>query len=207
MKIGGYDADYRSNYMERMQADRDKAKESDRQNRADNVKESEGMPAANQTGRAEKTQAAAEKETGFPPIKDEYIDSEESGRNIKGLYCLGQDEKGNPKVLYSDPEKKGKGTDTAQGKGTAKGTDAARGAGTAKEAEECTGSTDQVDREIEKLKERKKQLEQQISAAGEDEEKVKELERKLAQVETELNRKDNDAYRKQHMTVSQQTLL
>lgn len=196
MKIGGYNADYRSNYMERMQEDRDQVKESGRQSWPDKVKGSEDQPAVNQVGGAEDTQAAAEKETGFPPIKDEYIDSEKSGRNIKGLYRLGQDEKGNPKVLYSDPEKKGKGTDTAQG------TDAARGAGTAKDVEECTGSTDQVDREIEKLKERKKQLEQQISAAGEEEKKVKELERKLSQVEAELSRKDNDAYRRQHMTVS-----
>ena len=35
------------------------------------------------------------------------------------------------------------------------------------------------------------------SASG-DEKKVRELERKMAQVEQELNLKDNDTYRRQH---------
>ena len=63
-------------------------------------------------------------------------------------------------------------------------------------------STDKVEREIRKLKEKQQQLEQQIRAASGDEEKVRELERKLAQVEGELSQKDNDAYRKQNASVS-----
>lgn len=64
--------------------------------------------------------------------------------------------------------------------------------------EKCTGSTDKADREIEKLKEKKKQLEQRIHAASGDERKTAELRRELAQVESELSRKDNDTYRRQH---------
>ena len=68
-------------------------------------------------------------------------------------------------------------------------------------AEECTTNTDAVDREIEKLKEEKRQLEQQIQAETDDE-KVKELEKKLARVEAELNQKNNDTYRRQNAVVS-----
>ncbi len=70
-------------------------------------------------------------------------------------------------------------------------------------AKRCTGNTDEVDREIEKLKEKKQQLEQQIRMAVEDEEKVRDLEKELAQVENELSQKDNDAYRRQHASFSE----
>ena len=70
------------------------------------------------------------------------------------------------------------------------------------DAEEVTGNTDAVDREIEKLKKKKQQLEQQIRKASGDEEKTKELEKKLAQVESELAQKDNDTYRRQHAVVT-----
>lgn len=64
-------------------------------------------------------------------------------------------------------------------------------------AENCTCNTDQVDREIEKLKRKKEELEQQIHCETGDA-KRRELEKKLAQVESELSRKDNDTYRRQH---------
>lgn len=67
--------------------------------------------------------------------------------------------------------------------------------------EKYVGSTDRVDREIEKLKEKKKQLLQQIQAASGEEKKVEDLKRELAQVEGELSRKDNDTYRKQNMSM------
>ena len=72
----------------------------------------------------------------------------------------------------------------------------------AKKAEKCTTNTDNVDREIERLKEDKKQLEQQIKVAAGDEEKMKELEKKLAQIEGELSQKDNDTYRRQNAVIS-----
>ena len=118
----------------------------------------------------------------MPLPKDEYISSEKSGNKPSGLYRVEQDENGNPKVLYDDPKKVQKKSATGK-------------------AEECTTNTDAVDREIEKLKEEKRQLEQQIQAETDDE-KVKELEKKLAQVEAELNQKNNDTYRRQNAVVS-----
>lgn len=109
--------------------------------------------------------------------QDEYISSERSGAKPSGLYRVGQDENGRQKVFYDDPKKS---------------------------AEKCTGNTDQVDREIEKLKEKKKELEQQIRLASGDEKKVRELENRLAQVESELSQKDNDTYRRQHTAFSGQ---
>ena len=121
--------------------------------------------------------------------EDAYISSEKSDRRPSGLYRMEQDENGNPKVLFDDPKKSDSPSVKFQ---------------SAEEDEEiCIGSTDQVDREIKKLKEQKQQLEQQIRSAFGDEEKVRELEKKLKQIEQELNQKDNDAYRRQHSTFSQ----
>ncbi len=69
-----------------------------------------------------------------------------------------------------------------------------------KPAEKCVTNTDKVDREIKKLKEKKQQLEQKIQSASGDEKKIRELEKKLAQVE---NQKDNDTYRRQNASVSE----
>lgn len=71
-----------------------------------------------------------------------------------------------------------------------------------KSTKKCTTNTDKVDREIEKLKERKEQLEYQIQAASGNDRKVRELEKKLAQVERALNQKDNDTYRRQNAKIS-----
>ena len=65
--------------------------------------------------------------------------------------------------------------------------------------ERCICSTDQVDREIEKLKEKKGDLEKKLNTET-DEKKVDNLQRQLEQVERELLEKDNDSYRKQHAT-------
>lgn len=59
-------------------------------------------------------------------------------------------------------------------------------------------STDKVDAEIRLLKNKKAQLEQKITAAGDDK---ADLERQLALLEDELRLKDNETYRKQHSKV------
>ena len=96
-----------------------------------------------------------------------------------------QDEDGNPKVIYDAPDKSEK---QMNGQPTGK-------------AEKCTTNTDKVDREIEKLKEKKRQIEQQIQSET-DENKRQALEKQLAQVEAELSQKNNDAYRRKNAVVS-----
>ena len=141
MEVSNHYKDYPNDHLVRLQEEREKAKE---------------------TGN---------KSESIPIPKDEYISSEQSGSRPSGLYHMGKDENGKPKVLYDDPKK-------------------------------VTGNTDAVDREIEKLKKLKQQLEQQIRNAFGDEEKTRELEKKLAQVESELSQKDNDTYRRQHAVIS-----
>lgn len=154
MEVSGNYKDYKNDYLERLQEEREKAKEIGKEQGVENKNESIAVP------------------------KDEYISSEQSGNKPSGMYRMGQDENGNPKVLYDDPKKAG-GAD-----------------------KKCTTNTDKVDREIKKLKEQKQQLEQQIKAASGDEAKVKELEKKLSQVEAELSQKDNDTYRRQNAVIS-----
>ena len=68
-----------------------------------------------------------------------------------------------------------------------------------KESEErCTANTDKVDAEIERLKEKKARLQQQLGMAGDDPEQRDKLQKQLQQIEEELKVKDTDYYRRQH---------
>ena len=78
-----------------------------------------------------------------------------------------------------------------------KGSDKASKQAEGKKPQMCKASTDKVDREIEKLKKRKKELEGQLRTE-QDETRRQSLESELAQVERELSQKDNDSYRRQH---------
>ena len=156
MEVSG---NYTNNYLERVQAGQGKVNAADKTQEDDSVKSKQIS-------------------------KDEYISSEKSGSKPTGLYRLGQDENGNPKVLYDDPKKAEKAKKEPE-----------------KKAEECTTNTDGVDREIENLKDQKKQLEQQIRSATNDENKVKELKQKLQQIEAEISQKDNDGYRRQNAMI------
>ncbi len=175
MEVSGNYKDYGNDYLERLQEGKDKAEKVGKEQEAENKKES------------------------IPVPKDEYISAGKSGSRPSGLYHMGQDENGNPKVLYDDPKKSG----GADGKGEPKVKSGSR----KDDGEEVTCNTDAVDREIEKLKKQKQQLEQQIKAASGDEKKGKELEKKLAQVESELSQKDNDTYRRQHAVISHDAVL
>lgn len=145
---------------------------------------------------AERAREAGKDASAGPVPKDEYISSEASGNRPSGLYRLGQDENGNPKVLYDDP-KKPAGNRAAE-KADQKSVDADQDEDPKVSGKKCIGNTDRVDQEIRKLKEQKKQLQQQIKSAAGDEEKVRQLQAELAQVENELSQKDNDTYRKQN---------
>lgn len=129
--------------------------------------------------------------------QDEYISSEKISEKPIGLYKVVPDENGNPKVLYDNPQKEKEapsGKEANPKKVQADNPD--------DKSEKCTTNTDKVDREIEKLKEEQKQLEQQIKLAAGDDEKVKELVKKLAALENELKQKDNDTYRQQNASIS-----
>lgn len=186
MEVSGNYMDYKNDYLKRVQDEGEKAKE------------------------APKEQGAGNKSEGIPVPKDEYISSEQSGSRPSGLYHMGKDENGNPKVLYDDPKKAGGADRNGESGVRANSSEKDKKAEQPKvksgrredDAEEVTGNTDAVDREIEKLKKKKQQLEQQIRKASGDEEKTKELEKKLAQVESELAQKDNDTYRRQHAVVT-----
>ncbi len=117
---------------------------------------------------------------------DEYIPSDP----VKGIYRPGKDADGNPKIDYIDPKKDVSPETKADDKVTSD----------PKKSEATTTDTDKVDREIEKLKEKKARLEQEIRTAEDDQKKR--LEQELRQVEAELAQKDNDNYRRQNAVVS-----
>ena len=115
----------------------------------------------------------------------EYIPSEP----VKGLYKPGRDAEGNQTIEYLDPHKEeSPKTENAQ-----------TSSQTSRSGGSATTDTDKVDREIEKLKEKKAQLEQKLHTA--DESQKKELEVALRQVEAELAQKNNDSYRRQNTSI------
>ena len=118
--------------------------------------------------------------------RDEYVPSEEE--EPIGLYAVSQDDEGNPRIDYDPPEKPDKkdGNSPESSKKS--------------RSQSVTGNTDKADREIERLKKRAKQLEQQISSAeGKERERLEKL---LASVRNELSQKDNDTYRRQNSVFS-----
>ena len=152
-----------------------------------------------QAAGAKEAPAVQRPDSGAParpqkPVMDEYVPEEK--QEPSGRYYLGKDENGQPKIYFDDPEQD-EGADSSEPKAA----DAPKEKAGGKKVETCTGNTDQVDREIEKLKKKKEQLERQISSET-DETKKKGLEAKLSQVENELRQKDNDAYRRQHTIFS-----
>ncbi len=140
-----------------------------------------------------------------PSQRDEYVPEEK--QEPSGLYRLGKDEGGQPKVFFDDPERPSDAPEKQAGLPDTdvpeedKGADGPEKKAPGKKAERCTGNTDKVDREIERLKKKREELERQIGSET-DEVKLKDLKRKLSQVESELRRKDNDAYRRQHTVFS-----
>lgn len=127
------------------------------------------------------------------PAQDRFI-PEEKEEPI-GLYRLGKDSDGNPKIYFDNPDSRK--PDKAPKEDESNGPKAAGPKEANQKEESCTCNTDAVDREIEKLKRNLQDLTRQLQSET-DETKRNRLEKKLAQIERELSQKDTDTYRKQH---------
>lgn len=150
-----------------------------------------------------------EKPTSQPkPSTDTYTPEEE--HIPTGLYHIGHDEEGSPKVYFDNPEQKNSLPSAMQNEDIPAAQPSDKNPNTkptdenpedTKKTESCTGNTDKVDREIKQLKKKQQELKQQIRTEN-DEQKAETLKKKLSQVENELRQKDNDAYRRQHTVFS-----
>ena len=119
----------------------------------------------------------------FHQEPDQYTPREPEAAS--GRYWMEQGEEGS-KVRFDAPEDK----------------DAAPGAKQSEErpVEQTTTDTDEVDREIERLKKKLEDLRKRLDQPqGPEEDR---LEKQIKQVESELQRKDNDTYRKAHAKIS-----
>ena len=161
------------------------------------------------TERGEQSRQEIQNIQNINPNQDTYI-PEEPQESI-GRYWLGKDENGNPKI-YSDESKQAQEiahtedvakelkqvqdtSDTKDKQNQSIEDEQEKSQGT--QVTKCTVNTDKVDREIQKLKEKQAELEQKLQMETEENKKQK-LEQQLSQVEQELRRKDNDAYKRQH---------
>lgn len=142
------------------------------------------------------------------PARDEYVPEEK--RESCGRYWLGKDGDGSPKIFFDGPEAVGEAPayPEASQKEDLDGGEAPAvpgkkaPAGRDRKEERCICDTGKVDREIEKWKAKRAELEKRLSSETE-EAKKEELKRKLSQVENELRQKDNDTYRRQHSTFTE----
>lgn len=121
---------------------------------------------------------------------DRYVPGDNDSEPA-GIYSIDYDDEGNPIVSYDSPEEK-----KPDEREPMKSDDDEH-----EKSESCTANTDKVDAELKRLKEKHKQLEQQLMSAN-DEEKKKSLEKQLAAVQSELIQKDNDSYRRSHAVFS-----
>lgn len=133
-------------------------------------------------------------QTGRPdgprkPDMDKYVPEEK--QQPSGRYWPGRDEEGSPRIYFDDPGKEEGAPGPAE-----------EPEKSGKEEKRCSCSTDKADREIERLKKQKKELERQIRAES-DGARLKDLKGQLAQVERELRQKDSGAYRRQHAQFTQ----
>lgn len=180
-----------------------------------NTEAARPLTAVGKIWEAPRTQRPGEDDRPRTPVMDEYVPEEP--REPTGRYWMGRDGDGRPTIYFDDPEC---AANAPEGPKNAAGaerpdTDAPEAAepekadkhaggpekGGKKEGR-CVADTGKVDREIERLKKRRRELEQRLNAET-DETKIRELERQLTQVEQELREKDNDAYRKRHCSFTQ----
>lgn len=124
----------------------------------------------------EKPVEASRQSARFYQEPDQYIPQQPE--EASGLYWTEPGEDG-PKVNYSDPEK----------------------APEKEVSNVTTTNTDDVDREIERARKKVEDLQSQLDRAQEGPQRER-LERQLHQAQGELERKDNDTYRRQHAKIS-----
>lgn len=161
-------------------------------------------PAVREAEQIREARPAPQAESGpLKPVKDEYVPEGEKKRESYGRYWLGKDEDGGPKIYFDDPE----AAEAPEREDPEKDEEPEAPGKTAPpgksgKEEKCRGSTDEVDREIKRLKEKKERLEARLGRET-DETRREALERQLAQVEDELRQKDNDAYRRRHSTFTE----
>ncbi|MEN6488345.1 MAG: hypothetical protein ABFD66_05605 [Smithella sp.] len=170
-----------------------------------------------------------------PNQLDEFVKSgERASKETAGIYRLGKDSAGNPKILIDQPEQEkadvaaaGSGTD-AEPADVPEGGDKAAAASDKEDVQDTppadqgdkddkkqddspsdegnevitTINTDQVDAEIQKIREEKQQIEQEMRRAAGDDTKSAKLEQRLEFIESELKMKDNDNYRRQQAQVT-----
>ena len=190
--------------------------------------EQQALSLRQQPGNAAPSSALSAKEEY---AKDSYIGGGFSPSKATGIYSLGKDEEGNPKILLESPEasnhsplvdKSGaKPSDEAEKKtGSAKPFDEEEERDVAPEEEDededeksekssdekktvriGTVNTGKVDAEIQKLKQEKQRIALALSKAAGDDQE--DLQKRLEAIDSELGVKDTDAYRKQHSEYSE----
>ena len=149
-----------------------------------------------QIAQLEKSNQNSEKTPPAAPEKATDRFERQMPQQSAGVYKISRDDMGRP-VVQTDQSRQGK-PDRVREKPDEQGDKPT--------IVKTTLNTDQVDREIDKLKQTQTKMEQQI-AATKDEKEKQALQTKLEQVKAELKMKDNDAYRRQHMQITEQKVV
>lgn len=149
-----------------------------------------------QIAQLEKSNQNSEKTPPAAPEKATDRFERQVPQQSAGVYKISRDDMGRP-VVQTDESRQGK-PDRVKEKPDEQGDKPT--------IVKTTLNTDQVDREIDKLKQTQTKMKQQI-AATKDEKEKQALQTKLEQIKAELKMKDNDAYRRQHMQITEQKVV
>ena len=187
--------------------------------RADSA-QGQSVNAADKTKEAAQTESAVQA-SASDVSHDEFIKSSDKPEASAGIYRYEMDENGKQVIVFDSPDKtqnsevaeadEGQKNDDVQPtEAESPDTQSAKPAkpdgpkksGGSNGGTKCTVNTDKVDAEIKKLKEEKKQIEQKLKNFHGSEEKRKELETRLSEIDTEISIKDSDSYRKQNASTT-----
>lgn len=132
---------------------------------------------------------------------DEYIPSSNQPENSAGIYKVKQDENGKMKIIFDSANSTEKSSEQSNADAAVSAASNAASSAAPRaiggqissegsdstEESASTDSTDAIDLEIKKLEKEKDQIEQELKSNRNDEDKHKELEQQLEEVEAELN--------------------
>ncbi len=159
-----------------------------------------GSLAAQKPKASDKSNESVPKAAARP--RDEYVKGGDEDKSI-GLYYIKRGNDGAPEIKFDDPQMTdAKNKESEKAEPESKSPEEKEPEKSEpdksepkKKSESCTANTDKVDKEIERLKEKQKQIEQKLRAED-DERKTEQLKKQLDSVTRELSRKDCDSYRR-----------
>lgn len=160
------------------------------------LKEDSLMEKLGKTRLSSQAQEATQQPDG-PKRPDVDTYEPEMERVPSGQYRVREEKDGRKNIYFDDLDRAEEADPQKENADRSEKAEGSKKSPSAEKSESCTANTDQVDREIKRLKQKEAEIEKKLGAEK-DEARKKQLAKELANVKRELQMKDNDAYRRRH---------